>query len=105
MSFRRRKENKSRFFCQRDSWKPQGSEDKTPEGVTLDKEESRMKEIKCMDLQSRRHHPVAQERRRADYYQSMYDMMLNCTIVVTIVAAMATGVLLAVSTAAGLIPV
>lgn len=64
-----------------------------------------MKEIKCMDLHSSRHHPLAQERRRADYYQSMYDTMVNCTIVVTIVAAMATGVLLAVASAAGVFPV
>ena len=63
------------------------------------------REIQCMELHSSRNHPLAQERRRADYYQSMYDLMINCTIVVTIVAAMATGVLLAVSTAAGLIPV
>ena len=63
------------------------------------------KEIKCMELHSSNHHPLAQERRRADYYQSMYDLMLNCTIVVTIVAAMASGVLLAVTSAAGLIPV
>ena len=63
------------------------------------------KEIKCMELHSSSHHPLAQERRRADYYQSMYDLMINCTIVVTIVAAMATGVLLAVTSAAGLFPV
>lgn len=63
------------------------------------------REIECMNLHSSRHHPLVQERRRADYYQSMYDLMLNCTIVVTIVAAMATGVLLAVTSAAGLIPV
>lgn len=63
------------------------------------------KKIQCMELQSSRHHPLAQERRRADYYQSMYDLMLNCTIVVTIVAAMATGVLLAVASASGLFPV
>lgn len=63
------------------------------------------REIKCLELHSRQNHPLAQERRRADYYQSMYDLMINCTIVVTIVAAMATGVLLAVTSAAGLIPV
>ncbi len=63
------------------------------------------KEIKCMNLHSSRHHPLAQERRRADYYQSMYDLMINCTIVVTIVAAMATGVLLAVASAVGMFPV
>ena len=66
---------------------------------------SDVKEIQCMELYSNRNHPIAQERRRADYYQSMYDLMINCTIVVTIVAAMATGVLLAVTSAAGLIPV
>ena len=63
------------------------------------------KEIKCMNLHSSRHHPLVQERRRADYYQSMYDLMINCTIVVTIVAAMATGVLLAVASAVGMFPV
>lgn len=63
------------------------------------------REIQCMELHSNRNHPLAQERRRADYYKSMYDLMNNCTIAVTIVAAMATGVLLAVSSAAGLFPV
>ena len=63
------------------------------------------REIKCLELHSRQNHPLAQERRRADYYQSMYDLMINCTIVVTIVAAMATGVLLAVASAVGMFPV
>lgn len=66
---------------------------------------SDVKEIKCIELHRSRNHPLAQERRRADYYQSMYDLMLNCTIVVTIVAAMATGVLLAVTSAVGILPV
>ena len=63
------------------------------------------REIQCMELHSSRNHPLVRECRRADYYQSMYELMINCTIVVTIVAAMATGVLLAVTSAAGLIPV
>ena len=63
------------------------------------------KEIKCMELHSSSHHPLALLRCWADYYQSMYDLMINCTIVVTIVAAMATGVLLAVASASGLFPV
>lgn len=65
---------------------------------------SDVKEIQCTENRSKSNHPLAQERRRADYYQSMYDLMLNCTIVVTIVAAMATGVLLAVASAEGLFP-
>ena len=36
---------------------------------------SDVKKIQCMELHGSRNHPLAQERRRADYYQSMYDMI------------------------------
>lgn len=61
-----------------------------------------MREIKCLSQRSNYRHPVAVERRRVLWLEDMNNTLQNALIAVGVVAAVATGVVMAFVSAAGM---
>ena len=62
-----------------------------------------MKEIQCLSQRSRCHHPLAAERRRTAWLENLNKTLQNALIAVGVVAAVATGALMAFVSAAGML--
>ncbi len=61
-----------------------------------------MKEIKCLSQRSNYHHPLARERRRVEWLENLNKTLQNALIAVGVVASIATGVVMAFVSAAGM---
>ena len=61
-----------------------------------------MREIKCLSQTSNYHHPVAAERRRTAWLENLNKTLQNALIAVGVVASIATGVVMAFVSAAGM---
>ena len=61
-----------------------------------------MKEIECLSQRSNYHHPAAAERRRTEWLEKLNNTLMNALIAVGVVAAVATGVVMAFVSAAGM---
>ena len=62
-----------------------------------------MKEIQCLSQRSNYHHPAAAEHRRTEWLEGLNNTLTLALIAVGVIASMATGALLAVMSAAGML--
>lgn len=61
-----------------------------------------MKEIQCLSQHTHQNHPLAAEHRRVEWLENLNNTYLNALIAVGVVAAVATGALMAFVSAAGM---